>query len=362
MKKTTIFITLFLIYIGFVIADTSVHPLTRGFADTLYCKLTGCEMTGDIDMQGNEIKNVNLSNVNVINISGINDTHIEGTPPWLYDNFFNMFFNESHYNTSTNSLIDFSIKQLKDDAWVNLTINSTDAYFRWNASNQTLELWVNQELQQDWGASTTIYQTATFLDNAFFNNIFLESAAGDAMILNTTLIVVGNTTSTFYFGDGRYLDSVCLSNGTNCNQSFISFPSGKSGASPWLYNDSNTIYFNETHYNVSTQDLAEVRTYVEYINFTSSGGSYSAKSSSLIDFQITRITVTPNSLATQYRFEAVKDSNGEIIDKDRVKHTGVWDIEKAVAIDNDYVNISLTQINPDDTFSVKITYIDNFRP
>ena len=43
--------------------------LTKGRADTLYCKLTGCTMEGDIDMGG-----FNLINATYVNATYINTT------------------------------------------------------------------------------------------------------------------------------------------------------------------------------------------------------------------------------------------------------------------------------------------------
>jgi len=399
--------------------NSYLDPLTRSIADQIYCLQNGiCNTTivgnitinGDLDMKGFDIINVGdlyatevfaelnwswlkgfptgcLSNQAVqtigdtltcVNLSVYNDTEFAlanrrtAIGPYLSNDSDNYYFDANLLNNTIEELIgntSINLSQLPD-AWVNLTINSSFAFFKQkiNGTNKTLELWVNGAIQQDWGASTTIYQEATFLDDAFFQNIFMENAGGDGIILLGNMLVVGNvTTNSTYYGNGQGLLNVCLSNGTGCNQSFINaselnitFPSGKAGFQPWLYNDSTYIYFNESYFNQTIQEQAEVKTYEEYINVTSSGGIAYGKSSSTLDFQITRITVTPSILTTQYRFEAVKDSNGEIIDKNRIKHTGVWDIEKAIAIDNDYVNITITQANPDDTFSVKITYIDNF--
>lgn len=323
--KIGIYVLIFSLFVLVsVYADTSVHPLTRGLADTLYCKLTGCTMEGDIDMQGNSIINATLQ-------GGV--------------------------------LANFTIQ----DYWVNLSINDSDAYFRWNATNQTLELWVNGEIQQNWGASTTIFQEATFLDNAFFQNIFLQAAAGDAVLLNTTLIVLGNTTSTFYFGSGRYLTDVCLTNGTGCNITqdinISGIVANVVGVSPWIINTTvgsqQQISFNESHFNQTVQDLAEVRAYEETFIVEVSSGFGTAQSSELLGFEITCITVTPPSGAT-YRFEAVEDGNGTIIDKDRIPHTNIWGITKSHSL-NDYVNTTISAATIDGNYSVKIKYLDNFR-
>ena len=84
--------------------------------------------------------------------------------------------------------------------------------------------------------------------------------------------------------------------------------------------------------------------------------------SNLIDFEITRITVFPPTNSSRYRFQAVKDSNADIIDRDIRLHKGIWDIEKSYAINNDYVNVSIFNANTDGTYTVRLTFLDNFRP
>jgi hypothetical protein len=95
---------------------------------------------------------------------------------------------------------------------------SNNSYFIYNQSNHTLELWVNGQLQQNWGHSTTIFQEATFLANAFFQNIFMQSAAGQDLLINTSVLVGGNLTVFEYMkGNGTYITDVCHSNGQDCN-------------------------------------------------------------------------------------------------------------------------------------------------
>lgn len=356
---------------GYGILNAGVIQADEFYGELNWSWLKGypdsCPNGSAIQKLGDEIICINLS---VYNNTGEN-TEKAGGQPYLYNDSDFIYYNGTYGNYTIDERI--SIAQIDNDQlppiWVNRSISSADAYFKWNTTNETLELWVNDIKQQDWGASTRVFTEATFFDTAFFQNIFLQSAAGDAVLLNTTLVVLGNTTSTFYFGSGRYLTDVCLTNGTGCNLTFLEDnlnitlnDTHIKGTPYWLYDNFSNMFFNESHYNQTTQDLAEVKTYETFINFTSTGGSFTGQSTETLDFQITRITVTPNSSTTKYRFLAVKDSNGDIIDQDRTLHTGIWDIEKAVAIDNDYVNITLTNINPDDTFSVKITFIDNFRP
>ena len=103
--------------------------------------------------------------------------------------------------------------------------STNESYFIYNPINHTLELWVNHIKQQDWGHSTTIYGEATFLSDAFFQNIFLKGANGDTLVLNTSLEVTGDVTAQNIFSG-----NICYSNGTGCNfTGIINATNGKDG-------------------------------------------------------------------------------------------------------------------------------------
>ena len=74
MKKGKILLFfLILIVSGLLVrgSETTMHYLTKGFADTLYCKLTGCVMEGDLDMNGYDILNVTFIDMNRTNATEI---------------------------------------------------------------------------------------------------------------------------------------------------------------------------------------------------------------------------------------------------------------------------------------------------
>jgi len=100
-----------------------------------------------------------------------------------------------------------------------LYFNNASNYFFYNETNKTLQLWVNGVIQQDWGASTTIYEQATFLKNVFFQNL-----TGNEVVLDANLRATGNITGDdFFFGDGIYLRNVCHENGSWCPSNFTNF-------------------------------------------------------------------------------------------------------------------------------------------
>jgi hypothetical protein len=114
--------------------------------------------------------------------------------------------------------------------------------------------------------------------------------------------------------------------------------------------------------NATIRSLAEVKEYEETLTCTTAGGSCGNISSVAIDFLITQLTITPSSNSTRYKFQAIRGSNGDVIDKDRISHLGVWDIYKNYAIFNDTVVMNITNAVPNDSFTIRIKYIDNFRP
>lgn len=56
-----------------------------------------------------------------------------------------------------------------------------------------------------------------------------------------------NSSAGYFIGNGTYLTGVCLSTGTNCPPGFTDTQKTTNGF--YLYNDSTTIYFNETKLN-----------------------------------------------------------------------------------------------------------------
>ena len=207
-----------------------------------------------------------------------------------------------------------------------------------------------------------IYARSGFFSN---NSIFIGdsirlSASGiGGNILNIT---GGNISVENYFGSGEFLTDLNLSgisfegdtiNATNFNGGFFNGVFNWTATFPWLSFNGSNLEFNETH----LIQEAEVVVRTEVINIVSAGGVGSAITS-LLDFEITQITVNTTA-GTMFRFEATETSTGNFIDKNRMLHNTLWDIEKSFAI-NDTVTLDITSANPDDTFTVTIKYLDNF--
>lgn len=352
-------------------------PLTRSIADTIYCKIGGVcntsivgqiNITGDLDMMGYDITNVGTLFATTLQGS-LNWSYLTGYPAACPDGEFLVELGDTVVCQPA------TYSPIIDEAWVNLTINRTDAYFRWNGSDNTLQLWVNNELQQDWGASTTIYQEATFLDNIFGDgstllNVCLPNGStvngapcNATSVFSVDNIWINNIDGNATFNASKLNDTIqAFIQQYNATLNFSDTNTEKAGAQPWLYNDSTYIYFNESYFNQSVQSLAEVKKYEESIIVTTSGGQGSGVSSQLIDFEITRIEVYANQTPTSFRFEAYEQGTGTIIDKDRVPHSDDWDIEKSHALNDEFVVVNITSSSTDASFNITLTYLDNFRP
>lgn len=343
-----------------------------------------------------------------------NDTKTFGSGYYLINsqtgNLIYVSLNETTLNNTITTLIGVTSINASniEDIWVNETgdtmtgnlnmsgNNITDIQYLWFASNEsfirsyyngskyTIELWVNGELQQDWGASTTIYQTATFLDNAFFKDLFFEGAGGEGLFINTSIIVGENlTVQGLIHGNGTYITDVCHSDGTGCDfnatqvfnlsnswNDLLDIPNGFADnidndsqlytSAPELYITGKELFFNQTYNNLTIGSLAEVSEYEDTFTISVSGGVGSSLSNLAIDFSITRIKVIPPTNSTAYRFLAIEENGGEVIDQDRIPHKGVWDIRKSHAINNDYVNASISGAVTDGTYTIKVTYLDNY--
>jgi len=121
----------------------------------------------------------------------------------------------------------------------------------------------------------------------------------------------------------------------------------------------SSLYNYIYNVNQTLSNLSEIKVYYDYQTLTTSSGSGNATTGN-INFLVTRISVYPSSNSTKYRFLAYEQNTGNILDANRILHTGIWDIYKTHSI-NDNVVYNITNSNPDDNFTIKLTYSDNFR-
>jgi len=417
----------------------------------IWLNTTGGDMTGDIDMNNNNITNIYRLEATLF-CDGLgtcydlttlaNDTRTYGGGEYLITTTsgttITITLNETRLNEQILDQItveacdpstDIACKSvtnnftqdqiiLDDYKWYFSVQNNS--YITYNTTNGTIQLWANGILQQEWGASTIIYGKATFLSDAIFQNM-----SGEGLFINTNVFVQNNVTTLEYFvGNGTYITDVCHTDGTGCeginisiqnlindsvyqeslyrinNDSFLlnlidnetfyriqndsyllntinneifyriqndsyllnlinnNTNTEKAGGGPYLYNDSDSIYLNETELNKTIIQIADIQSYSLYFNVTVSGGYGQAISPQSINYLITQVTVYPPSTPINYRFMLNETTSGDIIDRDRIPHTGDWDIYKQHSL-NDTVTATIPNSNVDGIFTVRIKYIDN---
>ena len=363
--------------------------------------------------------------------------HRKGDDIYLYNNTSTIFLNESKLNETIGKRIIYSNASCDNpdvvciqkentflvDQYItegyrfNFRNMSNNTYFFYNLTNGTLQLFVNGLLQQDWGHSTTIYGKATFLADAFFQNI-----SGNSMIIDTNVLITGNlTVQDYYKGNGSQLTDVCHSDGTGCGSGQID--TQKAGASPYLYNDTTFIYFNETYLNgsitlivnastINWSNIANSPTDISYFNndvgyiteandsdtHVAGDDNYLTNDSTIMYFnesklndtvqtlvglqteyvnitvtggigtgvtidcctpqgEIIQVAVFPTTTTNKYRFSANGTISGETVDADRKKHKGDWIVgHDGVTLVNETISLYLTHVNADELFIVRVRW------
>lgn len=119
-------IILLVCMVGVVVAST-INPLTKAFANTLYCQLTGCNMQGNINMMGYNITNGTLVNLESQNITG--DLIVSGTvtaSSYYYSNGTELVDTDTN---TWNRSEDFEPYFVKIGDVINATGNTTEQIF-----------------------------------------------------------------------------------------------------------------------------------------------------------------------------------------------------------------------------------------
>jgi len=133
----------------------------------------------------------------------------------------------------------------------------------------------------------------------------------------------------------------------------------KQPTGPYLSWDNTTFWINETYLNRTINNISKIRKLVYNMSCTTVSGLCSNISSINISYAIIEIKVVPTTLTTNYRFEMTEyPYTTNIIDKNRVAHNGIWDIEKNYAI-NGQVQANITNANNDELFTISTIYLYN---
>lgn len=371
-------------FIGFVNASQVLNPY--------WLPLTGGNMTGTIDMNFNSILNIQTITANDWSNVSLSASQITN----LNDTIQNQTGCSNPLVPCVNRENTFEADQFfKDGYRLHFrNISNNDTYFWYNASNQTLQLYVNGQLQQDWGASTTVYGVATFL-----GNINAQNVSGEGVFLNANLYVQKNvTTFEYYIGNGTYITDVCHTDGSGCenipvNWSQINNTPGFIrygdniylhavgdtlylnesklnetirdldtdthivGSGPYLYDNYTFMYFNESKLNETINATFGLRE--EYVNITVSGGSGTGTTSECCypSAEILQVAVFPTTSSNKYRFSANGTTSGEVVDADRKLHEGNWIVgHDGVVLYSETINLYLSNVLIDESFQVRIRW------
>ena len=111
--------------------------------------------------------------------------------------------------------------------------------------------------------------------------------------------------------------------------------------------------------NSTITTIANVNAFSQTVPVTIVGGA-GTNTSTVINYYLTQLIVTPPTNTTTYNFQATQNNaTGYMVDKDRMTHTGIWNIEKGYSLTNDTLYLNIYNSSSNGLFSVQIKYINN---
>ena len=179
-------------------------------------------------------------------------------------------------------------------------------------------------------------------------NVSIQDLYSITYYLNQSFI---NLNTTVY---GLYNNVSYLYNFTQEINDSLLFPQGD-------YFIINSPYFvlNESKLNKTIRDISKIYEYTHNFSVMATSGVGFNVSTSLIGFEIKEIIVYPSIVNNKYRFQLEQYPSMAVIDRDRIQHIGVWDIEKNYAINYSQVSANITNVLYDDNFTVSVRYLSN---
>lgn len=278
---------------------------------------------------------------------------------WIHEDNFTFYFNETKLNQTISGTVNDTKIWLQNSSGI-YEITPADVFIEGNLSvsgsghfgNNSVYIGsvkITQDADGGLNISNTTYSPHFIGEGSGLFNLSINQTNG-SLIVNGPLVVLGNLNMTNH--NITDLDCLLFDDGTiQCTA-----PTQKDGQG-YLYNDSTTIYLNETLLNNTIISIADIKAYETIQNITVVGGTGIGVFPKL-DYLITQITVIAPTTPTMFRFEAVEGSDGDYIDRNRRPHLNVWNIYKSHSI-NDTINVSITSATNDGQYSVRFKYIDN---
>lgn len=254
-----------------------------------------------IDWGGQDITNIgNIDGLAYLKLDGSNANQNINISPWNLT-VHSLF-------TASDSIYIGDIKMSDEAGILNVSKNVTAPFFEGD------------------GSLLTNLNISVINNTLFVRNLSLE---GDLYMNNNSIISAGQINATIFYGENFSGDFYCDYTNTNC------------------YNITELVQKNN------------IGAFETDVIITTSGGTGVGISSIIFDYLITEIIVTPTTPTTTYRFEVVESSTGDMIDRNRIVHSGIWDIQKSHSI-NDQVNLSISSSSVDEIFTITIKYMNNY--
>ena len=219
------------------------------------------------------------------------------------------------------------------------------------------------------GANGTIFGVE--INNGTINSLIVADSAyfNTEVTFNGSLIPAINDTYTLgvedYFWKSFYVNELVALNFSTPEIdelfSLINILNGsiKQPTGPYLIYDNDFFWVNETKLNNTINNISKVRL-VEYITTcTTVSGNCNVISTTNIEHQITQIQVFATTSNNKFRFQLTEyPDESAIIDRNLIRHDGVWDINKNYAL-NSQVKANIIDSQIDEQFTIIVKYLYN---
>jgi CRISPR/Cas system CMR subunit Cmr4 (Cas7 group RAMP superfamily)/cytoskeletal protein CcmA (bactofilin family) len=222
--------------------------------------LTSVQSINDYDFYNVSETGANPGFVIVVNFTGVeifNQIYLEE----YYDGKSGHTINVQLYNFNSSSYDSFgSIADQVDFRFLSLEVLNSQDYI--SNSNVSLRIYhddsgnPNHDIIIDYvalkydSAGTVITDHGSLSGLSGDDHMQYLKVDGDRPMIGNLNASDYNITSDYVFANGSQMTGVCLSNGTNCQGGADT----QKNATGYLYNDSTTIYLNETKLNITIDD------------------------------------------------------------------------------------------------------------
>jgi len=305
---------------------------------------SGDTMSGDLNMGGNDISNIDSVNANSFTGDGSGITNIQA------DNVEDIWVNESG-----------------DTMTGNLSMNNNSILNVWelNVHNITgnSPIYVSDDM---------IISNDIYVENIVHATTYIGTNITFYDSTNTTPIMVLSPTNYPGFGDdwgditARTITVDRLLVTGLLNYSELEPPDYYFADEVWIHKEliNGTTYifeFNGTHLDEFVNSSIEEQTgiFEENVTITVTGGVGTGVTTNCCSgsVEVLNIKVSPATLTTQYKFSANTTSTGQVIDTDRKIHTGDWEIaHRGSIVINENINYYITNANIDENFTIRVRY------